>query len=174
MDMQWHWDCFGQTLLVELGLERKAISNHVHMGVSGHFAEFIRRLGNLYSHSQQGFEGLNGTIKKFILRRTTRGGGRGSGSRLEGWINFQLRKICYMLGLDLDEIIRDVRRDREATHNAELAAGQPLTAGPGELSAMTAEEQAAAQEPLENFLEMCANALEEMDPPVGVAGGAFV
>ncbi len=64
----------------------EGVTNYIHMLASGHISEYLIYWGNLYDHSQQGWEAFNSLIKTFFFRRTGRCGagnkGRGSKSRL--------------------------------------------------------------------------------------------
>ncbi|KAL7558337.1 hypothetical protein ACA910_000137 [Epithemia clementina (nom. ined.)] len=57
------------------------ITNYIHMVGAGHFAEFLQHWGNLYQHSQQGWEAFNNLIKVFYYCRTQRGGAAGKSGK---------------------------------------------------------------------------------------------
>ena len=65
-------DLYGHFWLALYG--SKGSSNYIHFMWAGHFAEFLFRWGNLYQHSQQGWEAFNSLLKTFYFRRTQRGG----------------------------------------------------------------------------------------------------
>jgi hypothetical protein len=46
---------------------KAAITNYIHMLASGHVAEYVFHWGNLYEHSQQGWEAFNALVKSFFL-----------------------------------------------------------------------------------------------------------
>jgi len=48
----------------------KGITNFIHMLASGHISEYILYWGNLYDHSQQGWEAFKSLIKTFFFCRT--------------------------------------------------------------------------------------------------------
>ena len=61
---------------------RDGCTNYIHMVGCGHIAQFMYRWRNLYRHSQQGWEAMNGQLTNFFFRRTQHGGhsgGRGAG-----------------------------------------------------------------------------------------------
>jgi hypothetical protein len=45
---------------------KAAITNYVHLLASGHIAEYVFHWGNLYEHSQQGWEAFNALVKSFF------------------------------------------------------------------------------------------------------------
>ena len=100
---QLHVDLFYQDYL---GLyERQGITNYFHLLGSGHVAQYLLSLGNLYVHSQQGWEAFNSFIKVYYFRRTNRGGGRGSdGNRIRQFARWQARRLIWNTGYSYEEI----------------------------------------------------------------------
>jgi len=43
----------------------EGITNYIHVLASGHISEYLIYWGNLYNHSQQGWEAFNSLIKLF-------------------------------------------------------------------------------------------------------------
>ena len=60
---------------------------------------YVGHYGNLYEHSQQGWEGLNALLKSVFFRRTQRGGGRKK-SRLKPMARWIQRRMLWLIGLD--------------------------------------------------------------------------
>jgi len=52
----------------------EGVTNYIHMLASGHISEYLIYWGNLYDHSQQGWEAFNSLIKTFFFCRTGCGG----------------------------------------------------------------------------------------------------
>ena len=65
-------DDFFRDWVTEFG--RDGITNYIHAIGAGHLTYFLRRYGNLYRYSNQGWEGYNGAAKWFFFHRTQRGG----------------------------------------------------------------------------------------------------
>jgi len=82
----------------------EGVTNYIHMLASGHISEYLVYWGNLYDHSQQGWEAFNSLIKTFFFRRTGRGGagnqGRGPKSRLRPIARWLSRRVIWMCGYD--------------------------------------------------------------------------
>ena len=57
----------------------KSITNYIHDLRAGHLRFFFRRYGNLYRHSNVGFESFVGTVRSLILKRGKSGGYSGEG-----------------------------------------------------------------------------------------------
>lgn len=74
------------------------VTNYMHLLASGHVSEYVGHYGNLYEHSQQGWEGLNALLKSVFFRRTSRGGGRKK-SRLKPIARWLQRRMLWLLGL---------------------------------------------------------------------------
>jgi hypothetical protein len=101
---QYHVDLFFQ-MYMDL-TQRRGITNYFHMMGSGHVADYLIRCGNLYIHSQQGWEAFNSFLKVFYFRRTSRGGGRGSqNNRIRDLARWSARRVVWNSGLSYDEIL---------------------------------------------------------------------
>jgi hypothetical protein len=84
---------------------RRGITNYFHMLGSGHVAEYLLACGNLYIHSQQGWEAFNSFVKVFYFRRTNRGGGRSSEcNRTRQMARRFGRRLIWMSGFTYEEI----------------------------------------------------------------------
>lgn len=44
---------------------REGVTNYIHMLGSGHICEYLFYWGNLYAHSQQGWEAFNSLVKTY-------------------------------------------------------------------------------------------------------------
>jgi hypothetical protein len=102
--MQNHFDMFSQILIFKLGYEKEIITNYMHLIHTSHMAEYIFHLKCLYRHSQQGWEHLMGNLKQYVFRCSNRGGGRGTGNRLEAIIHDRSRLFAYMIDESLEEM----------------------------------------------------------------------
>jgi hypothetical protein len=71
-------------------------TNYTHMLGSGHIADLLFHHRNLYVFSNQGWEALNSLIKQVYFRRTGRGGGRQSSSRLLPIARWLQRRLVFM------------------------------------------------------------------------------
>jgi hypothetical protein len=69
------------------------------MLASGHVAEYVFHWGNLYEHSQQGWEAFNALVKSFFFRRTNHGGGKNK-TRLKAIARWLQRRAIHMCGYD--------------------------------------------------------------------------
>jgi hypothetical protein len=69
---QRHCDQFFNQWIAIHGIS--GVTNYIHFLGSGHAAEYLHEWGNLYQHSQQGWEAFNSLLKTFYFRRTQRGG----------------------------------------------------------------------------------------------------
>jgi hypothetical protein len=92
-------DLFFQAWLRMHGVE--GVTNYIHMLGAGHISEYLFYWGNLYQHSQQGWEAFNSLFKTFYFRRTARGGagnhGTGPKSRVlpvARWLSHRLMWMC--------------------------------------------------------------------------------
>jgi hypothetical protein len=93
-------------------------TNYVHMLSSGHIAEYLFKYGNLYDHSQQGWEAFNSLLKSVYYRRTPRGGGRGLKSKLKPlarWLQRRMLWLCGVSGDTLKEQVCQAESDALAT-----------------------------------------------------------
>jgi len=88
-----------------VGLHGSAgMTNYVHMLCTGHIAEYLVEWGNLYEHSQQGWEAFNSLLKTFFFRRTGRGGGRGIKSKLKPIARWLQRRMMWHCGITKENI----------------------------------------------------------------------
>jgi hypothetical protein len=83
-------------------------TNYVHMLSSGHIAEYLFKYGNLYDHSQQGWEAFNSLLKSVYYRRTPRGGGRGLKSKLKPLARWLQRRMLWLCGVSGDTLKEQV------------------------------------------------------------------
>jgi hypothetical protein len=76
------------------------MTNYFHFWSDGHYTEFLFKWGNLFQHSQQGWEAFNGLLKTFYFRRTQRGGrtglGTGKKSKLKPVARWLQRRMVWM------------------------------------------------------------------------------
>jgi len=45
----------------------EGVTNYIHMLTTGHISEYLVYWGDLYDHSQQGWEAFNSLIKTFFF-----------------------------------------------------------------------------------------------------------
>jgi hypothetical protein len=84
---------------------REGITNYIHMIGCGHMTDYLLSTGNLYKHSQQGWENLNHLLKTFLFRRTQRGGGgKGKKDRLLPVARWQQRRLLFACGYTLSDM----------------------------------------------------------------------
>jgi len=81
----------------------KHVTNYMHMLASAHVTEYVIQWGNLYEHSQQGWEAFNALIKSFFFRRTPRGGGRKK-SRLRPIARWLQRRMLLLCGVTKESV----------------------------------------------------------------------
>lgn len=79
------------------------VTNYMHLLSSGHLTEYVYQWGNLYEHSQQGWEAFNALIKSFFFRRTPRGGGRKK-SRLKPMARWLQRRMLWLCGATKESV----------------------------------------------------------------------
>ena len=79
---------------IDLG-PNQAVSNYIHMFGASHMTYFLKRYGNLYRFSQQGWEALNQKLKHFYFHNTNHGGCTGNtGNMLRGDHVRPLMRMC--------------------------------------------------------------------------------
>ena len=61
---------------------RDGMTSYMHLRKAGHCVYFLLWYGNVYKYSQQGYEILNGVMKRDFHTKTQKGGGRGGTSKL--------------------------------------------------------------------------------------------
>ena len=118
--MQNNFDMFAQIIIFKLGYDKEIVTNYMHLIYTGHMAEYMVHLKCLYRHSQQGWEHLMGNLKQYCFRRSNRGGGKGSGNRLEAIIHHRSRLFGYMTGETLDEMKQKLKKHRILTSLEEV------------------------------------------------------
>ena len=74
------------------------MTNFFHILRSGHFSYFLRKYGNLYLLSQQGWENVNGTYKRTFHSNTQKGGGIGGSSKLAPVMYTLARAMLWRYG----------------------------------------------------------------------------
>jgi hypothetical protein len=118
-EFQYHVDLFFQMYMDMIG--RRGITNYFHLLGSGHVADYLVRCGNLYIHSQQGWEAFNSFLKVFYFRRTTRGGGKGSeNNRIRQLARWLARRLVWNSGYTFDEILCMSTLDEQTNHGTEV------------------------------------------------------
>ena len=61
---------------------RDGMTNYMHLHKARHWAYFLLWYGNVHKYSQQGYENINGVMKRDFHTKTQKGGGRGGTSKL--------------------------------------------------------------------------------------------
>jgi hypothetical protein len=112
-DFQWKVDQFAQGWF-KINKGDKGVTNYIHDLHAGHISDYLFHWRNLYTHSQQGWEALNFAVTKYWFRCTNRGGGRGSGSRLEPLAQWVQRCFVRMRGFEYEQILDAVKNGMEA------------------------------------------------------------
>ena len=56
---------------------RDGMTNYIALLEHGHWAYFLLWFGNVYKYSQQGYENMNGVMKRGFHTKTQKGGARG-------------------------------------------------------------------------------------------------
>ena len=81
----------------------RSVTNYIHMFGAGHMTYYLRRYGNLYRFSQQGWEALNQKLKHFYFNNTNHGGSCGNemlrGDHVKPLMRMCQRFIMWRLGL---------------------------------------------------------------------------
>ena len=60
-----------------------SVTNYIHMFGAGHMTYYLKKYGNLYQFSQQGWEALNQKLKHFYFNNTNHGGCSGSSGAMQ-------------------------------------------------------------------------------------------
>jgi hypothetical protein len=89
-------------------------TNYTHMLGSGHVADLLFHHRNLFVFSNQGWEALNSLIKQVYFRRTARGGGRLSSSRLLPIARWLQRRLVFMAVAGEDDMMEKLQALRQA------------------------------------------------------------
>ena len=129
-DFQFAIDNFALNFIFKLGLGQEGITNYGHLYFSGHMGEYLIEHKSLHAFSQQGFEHMNGFLKRFIHRRTNKGGGKGSNSRLLPLARMLSRKFAYMSGASFEQMKAYVLGSPVSEHEPEY---DDFTAANGDL-----------------------------------------
>lgn len=77
---------------------RDGMTNYYHNLHAGHFMYFLLKYGNLYRLSQQGWENINGQMKRSYHSNTQKGGGRGGTSKLVPVMAKMVRSMLWRFG----------------------------------------------------------------------------
>jgi hypothetical protein len=72
--MQDHFDAFGDKYIDMFGIQR--VTQYIHQMISGHIRDHVIKYGPLALISNQGIEYLMGEVKRYVLRKSLRGGCR--------------------------------------------------------------------------------------------------
>ena len=91
----------------------EGITNYIHMLGSGHVSEYMQHWGDLFQHSQQGWEAFNSLLKTFYFRRTQRGGYTGSTTKtrlkpIAGWLQ---QRMVWMEGTPYSTMLDHARSE---------------------------------------------------------------
>jgi hypothetical protein len=116
-EFQLRCDLFFFTWLDLHGIE--GITNYIHHLGSGHVSEYMQYWGNLFQHSQQGWEAFNSLLKTFYFRRTQRGGHSGTGAKTKlkpvaWWLQ---RRMVWMMGTDYNTIVEYTSYNRSESNS---------------------------------------------------------
>jgi hypothetical protein len=99
---------------------RDGITNYVHLLASGHIADYLFRHRNLYVYSQQGWEAFNMLIKQVYFRRTARGGGRDSKTRLVPIARWLQRRLVFMIVRTEEDLLSQLSVEENKRSTAAL------------------------------------------------------
>ena len=97
--------CLSQAFMKNWVALSPSVTNYIHMFGAGHMTYYLRKYGNLYQFSQQGWEALNQKLKHFYFNNTNHGGCSGSsgpmqrGDHIRGLMRMCQRFIVWRLGL---------------------------------------------------------------------------
>ena len=82
------------------------VTNYIHMLGAMHFTYYLRKYGNCYSFTQQGWEAVNAKIKNFYFNNTNHGGQSGRkggkneiGNHFGPIMNMIVRHVLWITGL---------------------------------------------------------------------------
>ena len=118
---QYHVDQFAKLYVRDLGKGNEGVNNYLHMYISGHYFFYLLRHKSLYRHNQQGWEHLNGVLKRFIHRRTNRGGGRGATQRILPLARYLSRRWAFLTGKSYEEMEASVGLQLPSQRHQEYA-----------------------------------------------------
>jgi hypothetical protein len=88
-------------------------TNYTHMLGARHVADLLFHHRNLFVFSNQGWEALNSLIKQVYFRRTARGGGRLSSSRLLPIARWLQRRLVFMAVAGEDDMMEKLQALRQ-------------------------------------------------------------
>jgi hypothetical protein len=110
---------------VELwGPER--VTNYLHLLFAGHIRDELYRCKSLWKFQAQGWEALNSSIKQYIFKRTSRGGGgqsiatslyRWSLRRLLIWLYPDLKELAELLEQQKAELKQEKEMEKQRKRN---------------------------------------------------------
>lgn len=90
------------------------ITNYLHLMFAGHIRDILFTCGSLWQFQAQGWEALNGAIKTYVLRCTTRGGGFVNfGEGLCRWSSRRLLTSFYPDVAELEAELESIRLTKE-------------------------------------------------------------
>ena len=115
------------------------MTNYFHLLHAGHYSYFLLRYGNMYRYSQQGWENLNGRLKRIFHHNTQKGGGRGGSSKFLPVVYTLAREMLWRFGY-LDGLFKHLGHDGEL--NIEYGKVKPM---PKEKYAKAADIEAFTQ-----------------------------
>jgi hypothetical protein len=102
------------------------VTNYLHLLFAGHIRDELYRCGSLWKFQAQGWEALNSSIKQFIFKRTSRGGGgqsiakslhRWSLRRLLIWLYPDLKELKQLLDQQKAELKQEGEMDKQRKRN---------------------------------------------------------
>ena len=138
-DFQLNCDLFFVKWVELHGVE--GITNYIHMLGSGHVSEYMQHWGNLFQHSQQGWEAFNSLLKTFYFWRTQRGGYSRSTtkSRLKPLARWLQRRMVWMEGTTYSEMLDHARSESIVDHD-DQHGDNTIAAAPSDLMEATEHE----------------------------------
>ena len=89
---------------------RDGMTNYLHSLYAGHYAYFLKRYGNLYRYSQQGWENLNSQCKRSFHMNSAKGGGKNGSSKLRP-VFFRLQRSMFWRFGHLDSLFASMGHD---------------------------------------------------------------
>ena len=91
---------------------RDGMTNYFHNLRSGHFSYYLRKYGNLYLLSQQGWENVNSRFKRLFHFNTQKGGGIGGSSKLGPVMYTMARSMLWRYGY-LDGLFKELGHSKD-------------------------------------------------------------
>ena len=179
--MQNDFDMFGNIFFYQLGYGRKGMTNYLHMIQTGHLSFFLTELKCLYRFSQQGWEHLVGNIKKYVYRRSNRGGGRGTRNRLDALTHLRSRLFAYMTNETLIEMKQYLEGNKiMMSSEAEETLVELLAENTREELNDTEEDVAAAanettiDDPIDFMYELIESTEQTEEQQTNISGMGFI